>query len=75
MTENRVVDGRRASTDSTNQLKAKKVRTPKSCDRCKSRKTKVSSLLYARVKTTKLIEKCIDPGSFHHKPHFQDALR
>lgn len=40
MTENRVVDGHTGSNN--NQLKAKKVRTPKSCDRCKSRKTKVS---------------------------------
>lgn len=35
-----MVDSCRASTGSNNQLKAKKVRTPKSCDRCKSRKTK-----------------------------------
>jgi hypothetical protein len=54
MTENRVVDGRRASTGSNNnQLKAKKVRTPKSCDRCKSRKTKVS--FCDQVETTILI--------------------
>jgi hypothetical protein len=43
MTENQVADNRKASMNSNgNQLKAKKVRTPKSCDRCKSRKTKVS---------------------------------
>jgi len=44
MTENRVADGRKASFSSANgnQMKVKKVRTPKSCDRCKSRKTKVS---------------------------------
>jgi hypothetical protein len=45
MTENRVTDGRKASLSSANgaQMKVKKVRTPKSCDRCKSRKTKVRS--------------------------------
>jgi hypothetical protein len=45
MTENRVVDGRKASFSSANgnQMKVKKVRTPKSCDRCKSRKTKVGA--------------------------------
>lgn len=42
MTDDRVADGRRASTTSNAGMKAKKVRTPKSCDRCKSRKTKVS---------------------------------
>jgi hypothetical protein len=43
MTENRVADGRKASFSNANgnQMKVKKVRTPKSCDRCKSRKTKV----------------------------------
>lgn len=40
MTENRVAEFRRGSGASNGQLKAKKVRTPKSCDRCKSRKTK-----------------------------------
>ncbi|KAK0123197.1 hypothetical protein ONS96_010197 [Cadophora gregata f. sp. sojae] len=40
MTENRVAEVRRGSGAGNGQLKAKKVRTPKSCDRCKSRKTK-----------------------------------
>jgi hypothetical protein len=53
MTEHRVADIRKAGVSSgngNNQMKVKKVRTPKSCDRCKSRKTKVGSALIAHLR-------------------------
>src|SRR6187402_147659 len=60
MTENQAGNNaRRGNTSANNQLKAKKVRTPKSCDRCKSRKTKVSSDNISPA--AKLTQKCIDP--------------